>query len=598
MMTDDPLINQQLDEYLIETLLGKGGMARVYRGVDVNLKRYVAIKVIDTPYQSDSDYTMRFEREAQVIAQLSHPNVVQLYRYGKVENFLYMVMQYIQGADLHTILSGYRQDREFMQPDEVRQVTGDVCRALDYVHGQGVIHRDVKPSNILLTQDGRAILSDFGLALLTEIGTLGRIFGSPQYIAPEQAISSARAEARSDLYSLGVILYEIFTGRLPFAAKDPLELAMQHVSNEPPRPSQVRPQISEQIEDFLLKALAKKPEERYPDGAALYAALDQALASAEEAAAALPATLTHLTIPERVKIQTDSEPLPEIKDEGIGERGKGIEADIDAGAVEGKRASEGPNTQPYNPAQRARLGLKEAKTTGDGTAFPADLPPEGVPSTKDREPAGSGRRRPLLIGAAGLVMLLVMIACVGGGLWAGTRLVGGVLIPRWQAVFAPGATQEVQITIPVVPPTSTQEAQITRPVVPPTLPADTATPATGPAANVQLWMEGDNSLFVVNQGPGDLPLAPLQLGNTPSKVLGEEWGVDRLLPGQCVAVWKDYGKSKAPKGLECEELGEHLERPGKDRFWTASFNVYYQGEFVGSCKSKDSVCDVQILAGQ
>ena len=381
-MTDDPLINQQLDEYLIETLLGKGGMARVYRGVDVNLKRYVAIKVIDSPYQRDSDYTMRFEREAQVIAQLSHPNVVQLYRYGKAEDFLYMVMQYIQGADLHTILSGYRQDNESMQPDEVRQVTGDVCRALDYIHGQGVVHRDVKPSNILLTRDGRAILSDFGLALLTEIGTLGRIFGSPQYIAPEQAISSAQAEPRSDLYSLGVILYEIFTGRLPFAAEDPLELAMQHVQKEPPRPRQFRPGISQPIEAFLLKALAKKPEDRYPSGAAFYQALDQALASTEEALAAMPSTISHLTIPERVKIQADSDPLPAIGDQEREENRRGERETGETGEIRetapyqaGARLQPGgaavtpengsaaePETMPYDAEQREGLGLRSRQS--------------------------------------------------------------------------------------------------------------------------------------------------------------------------------------------------------------------------------------------
>lgn len=585
-MTDDPLINQQLDEYLIETLLGKGGMARVYRGVDVNLKRYVAIKVIDTPYQSDSDYTMRFEREAQVIAQLSHPNVVQLYRYGKAEDFLYMVMQYIQGADLHTILSGYRKDNESMQPDEVRQVTGDICRALDYIHSRGVVHRDIKPSNILLTQDGRALLSDFGLALLTEIGTLGRIFGSPQYIAPEQAISSARAEPRSDLYSLGVILFEIFTGRLPFAAEDPLELAMQHVSSEPPKPRQLRAEISPSIEAFLLKALAKKPEDRYPNGAALYQALDQALANAEEAAATMPSTLSHLTIPERVKIQTDSDPLPAIGDQ---ERER-----IGHGEEETGGTGETWETAPYQAEARFVPGAAVA-TPNNPPAEPAlNIPSEAEPPPTEEKPARQRNRRPLLIGMAGLAMLLVILACVGGGLWVGTRFVGGFIIPRWQEALAPAATQ-----VNLAPP-STQDVQVTQPAIPSTVTPAIATPGTGTAAavNIELLMSGSDSLFLINQGPADLLLSPLQLGNTPSKVLGSEWGVDRLLPGQCVAVWKDYGKSKAPKGVDCEELGEHLQRPGKDRFWETSFNVYYQDKFVGSCKDKAKVCDVQFPAGQ
>jgi serine/threonine protein kinase len=214
-----------------------------------------------------------------VIAQLSHPNVVPLYRYGEIDGFLYMVMPYIDGSDLHSLLSGYRKDGEFMEPDDVLHIVQDMCQALDYVHSKGVIHRDIKPGNILLDKQGRAYLSDFGLALITEVGTLGEIFGSPQYISPEQTVSSAKAEARSDLYSLGVILYEIFTGRLPFEDKNPIEQAMKHLKHPVPPPRSLRPEISPQVEAVILKLLAKKPEDRYPNGAALFKALSAALRS-------------------------------------------------------------------------------------------------------------------------------------------------------------------------------------------------------------------------------------------------------------------------------------------------------------------------------
>src|SRR5260370_42500091 len=206
-MTDDSLLGRQLDEYRLEALLGQGGMARVYRGLDTRLKRHVAIKVIDTPFRADSDYEMRFEREAQAVAQLDHPHIVRLYRYGEADGLLYMAMQYIEGADLGFVLASYRADGDFMRSEDARRIVREVCLALDYAHSRGVIHRDVKPSNIVLDKQGRAILTDFGLSLLTEIGTRGQILGSPHYIAPEQAISSARAVPQSDLYSVGVILY-------------------------------------------------------------------------------------------------------------------------------------------------------------------------------------------------------------------------------------------------------------------------------------------------------------------------------------------------------------------------------------------------------
>jgi serine/threonine protein kinase len=233
---------------------------------------------------------------------------VPLYRYGEIDGFLYMVMQYIDGSDLHTVISSYRNDEEFMEPEDILHIIGDICQALDYVHAKGVIHRDIKPSNILLDKEGRAYLSDFGLALNTEVGTLGEIFGSPQYISPEQAVSSAKAEARSDLYSLGVILYEIFTGRLPFEDKDPIEQAMKHINQPVPPPRSLRPEISPQVEAVILKVLAKNPEDRYPNGAALFKALSAALKSRVEPEAPPPSTISSLTIAERVRLQTTTRP--------------------------------------------------------------------------------------------------------------------------------------------------------------------------------------------------------------------------------------------------------------------------------------------------
>lgn len=309
-MPNDSLIGRRLDEYRLEALLGQGGMARVYRGLDVGLKRWAAIKVIDAPFRADSDYIKRFELEAQAIAQLEHPHIVRLYRYGEAKELLYMAMQYVEGAPLSELLASYRAEGDFIEPSEASRIIREVCLALDYAHREGVIHRDVKPANIILTKQGSAILTDFGLALLTDVGTRGEIFGTPHYMAPEQAMSSAGVVPQSDLYAVGVILYEMFTGRVPFDAATPLDVAMLHMSEPPPRPRQFRADIKPALEKVILKALAKDPRQRYSNGAALTEAVEQALKAPRTKAA--PAARPRKSIPERVAVSMARRPLPPL----------------------------------------------------------------------------------------------------------------------------------------------------------------------------------------------------------------------------------------------------------------------------------------------
>ena len=276
----EQLIGQHLDAYCLEALLGSGGMANVYRGVDVRLKRTVAIKVIRAPWNNRAEHAMRFKREAQAIAQLEHPNIVRLYQYGDANGLLYMAMEYVEGRDLHHLLKEWHANPAASTPKIMCRIVREICTALDYAHSRGIIHRDVKPSNILIDARGRAVLADFGLVLLTDLGTGGTVFGSPQYIAPEQIISSASAVPQSDLYGMGVILYRMWTGRLPFNDPNPMVLAMQHMSEEPPSPRQICPDISPALEAVLLKALAKNSADRYASGAALTDALERAILGA------------------------------------------------------------------------------------------------------------------------------------------------------------------------------------------------------------------------------------------------------------------------------------------------------------------------------
>lgn len=277
-MFTDPFIGRQLANFRIERIIQRGGMAQVYFGLDVKLQRPVAIKVIDTFYRENPVYARRFIEEARMVATWSHENIIRIHYADDENGMYYFVMEYIDGSDLGHLLLDYTRRGEFIPYDEVIRIGRGIAAALDYAHEQGVIHRDVKPSNVMVAKDGRVVLMDFGLALSLQGGSIGEAFGTPQYIAPEQANRSADAVPQSDIYSLGVILYELLTGTIPFDDPSAAALVIQHLLHEPPTPSQINPALSQAVDQVLLKALRKKPEERYATGAELVEALEDALA--------------------------------------------------------------------------------------------------------------------------------------------------------------------------------------------------------------------------------------------------------------------------------------------------------------------------------
>lgn len=276
-MIADPLIDRQLDNYRIERLLGRGGMASVYYATDVRLNRPVAVKVLDTHFRDQEKYHVRFIREARAVATWRHEHIVQIYYAGEADGLYYFAMEYIDGTTLSQILADQKTQGKLLPPDEVLHYGRAIASALDYAHQKGVIHRDVKPLNVLVAKDGRIVLSDFGLALDTVEGSLGEVFGTAHYTAPEQARRSNAAIPQSDLYSLGVILYEMLTGELPFDDPSPTSVALQHITLDPPAPCSINPNLSKAVEAVLLKALSKKPERRYQTGAALMDALEAAM---------------------------------------------------------------------------------------------------------------------------------------------------------------------------------------------------------------------------------------------------------------------------------------------------------------------------------
>lgn len=278
----DSLLGDRLGNYEIRSLIGRGGMARVYEAFDTQLHRRAAIKVVDVPVSDETEITDRFFREARAVANLSHPHIVTVYAFGNERGVYYLAMRYLEGKTLADLLRRHRQQQTHFAPNEMLQIVDDVCSALDYAHEHGIIHRDVKPSNIMVDEKGRAVLMDFGLLL--EGGadnTLGTAFGTPRYISPEQALASQQAVRQSDVYSIGIVVYEMLTGRTPFEGGTALELALAHVNQPPPLPSDFAPNIPERAEAVLLKVLAKLPEDRYRTAMDFARALREAYVKAD-----------------------------------------------------------------------------------------------------------------------------------------------------------------------------------------------------------------------------------------------------------------------------------------------------------------------------
>ena len=280
MVLSDPLIGKQLGDYRIDSLAGARGDGARLPGLRSETPRYAAVKVIDTNLlakDNEEEYRLRFQREARAIAHLNHPNIVGVYQFGEVGVLYYMAMVFIEGRDLGQILKEHAANGTLMPHDQVLHVVHDIGSALDYAHSAGVIHRDIKPSNIMIKLNHQAVLTDFGLALSVPEGTLGNTFGSAYYIAPEQAISSANAVPQSDLYSLGVVLYQMLTGKVPFDDPSAMSVALMHMSEPPPPPRSVNADLSSQVEAVVLKALEKEPSKRYRSGDELVRALTAAL---------------------------------------------------------------------------------------------------------------------------------------------------------------------------------------------------------------------------------------------------------------------------------------------------------------------------------
>lgn len=271
--TTDKYIGKILDDrYEIIELIGSGGMANVYKALCHRLNRYDAVKIMRDETAANTELRRRFRAESQAVAMLSHPNIVSVYDVSHSDDVEYIVMELIDGITLKQ----YLQKKSVLDPSEVLDFTIQTAKALEHAHSKGIIHRDIKPQNIMLLKDGMIKVADFGIASLenTVEENNGETVGSVHYIAPEQARGEA-PDARSDIYSLGIVMYEMLTGRLPYVGNSDVEVAVKHMNTDPVTPRDIVPSIPEELERICLKAMNSNIDERYQTASEMLADLEQ-----------------------------------------------------------------------------------------------------------------------------------------------------------------------------------------------------------------------------------------------------------------------------------------------------------------------------------
>jgi len=582
MVYADPLLGRTLAHYRLDRLLGRGGMARVYFGWDIRLHRPVAIKVMDERYRDNPAYTARFVREARAVASWNHPHISKVFFAGEEDGWPFFVMEYVHGLDLQQLLRRYTEKGELLPHADVLRIGRAVAEALDYAHHKGVIHRDVKPSNVIVEDDGRVVLTDFGLAMNVAQGTLGEVFGSPHYIAPEQARNSAEAVPQSDLYSLGVMLYEMLTGVLPFDDPSPTALALKHLTADPPSPRQINPALSPEVEAVLYRALAKRPEQRYRSGKALIDALQQAL------------------VPGAVQAQPAAAPT-----------------------LPGQAEKTEPRQEGNGRPTLSRVGMTEMVNDYLSGQSTARSPGNGPPPTY-AGPVGPYPTRPPAALAGGFrgwavgCFILLLIASLAGGLALGYAYsrqrrpglaVGQTATPTPTMTATepaasetpppPSPTVETPEASPTLGPTATWTLTPTPTGTATFTPTSTPRPTLDPNAEYHiLFLRLRGDLYLLNLGETDFPLERLELRNARGSLQGEEWDLEELRPGACVAAL-ELGRGESPepgivisiRGERCEPTGKPITRRTNNAFWNSTFEVYFSDELAGRCEGEVNVCE-------
>ncbi|MBC8099110.1 MAG: protein kinase [Armatimonadetes bacterium] len=408
--SNSALVGSTMGQYRLEQMLASGGMARIYKATDTNLDRIVAVKVLMRELiDMDDSMIERFEREAKAVAALEHDSIIRIYDYRRHDDLYYIVMNYVEGYDLADLLNQYRREGKFLEIDRALKIMMQVAAALDFAHAAGIIHRDVKPSNVLLDKNDKATLTDFGLVLRQSVDkTLGTAFGTPRYISPEQALASEKSVPQSDVYSLAVVMYEILTGDMLFKADTPMQIALSHISEPPPKPRSINPNIPEAVEVEILKAHAKDPLSRHRTATEFINAVRAAYGTST------PATAPALDA--RTLVFTDT---PEVRQAVVNRQ---------------------PLTPPASKTPILSMGVKGKPATPESAAVLAqwdDAPAAAVtaPSRKLPLPLVAGG-----LGALGVIAVLALVLLRGGSSPSLTLMSGITQPPRTTAPATPVGT--------------------------------------------------------------------------------------------------------------------------------------------------------------
>ncbi|MGA5217681.1 protein kinase domain-containing protein [Streptomyces cinereoruber] len=397
--------------YQLRDLLGEGGMASVYLAYDSALDRQVAIKTLHTELGREQSFRERFRREAQAVAKLSHTNIVSVFDTG--EDTLdgavmpYIVMEYVEGQPLGSVLAADVRQYGAMPADKALKVTADVLAALEVSHEMGLVHRDIKPGNVMTTKRGVVKVMDFGIARAMQSGVTsmtqtGMVVGTPQYLSPEQALGRA-VDARSDLYSVGIMLFQLLTGRLPFDADSPLAIAYAHVQEEPVAPSSVNRSLTPAMDALVARALRKNPNERFPSAAAMR---DECLRILSAGQTGAPVIVTGGPVSSGAGVGSAVFP-PVGQTPPPGPHSHGVQQPY---------MPPTPQPGPYGPATPAPAPSygypQQAPTPAPYAQTPAPAPyaPQThAPQTHVPAPAGGGSRRntPVIVGAIAVAVLAI-----------------------------------------------------------------------------------------------------------------------------------------------------------------------------------------------
>jgi hypothetical protein len=465
--------------YKIQEILGQGGMSAVYKALDPNLQRVVAIKMIHPHLSEDPKFISRFEEEARSVAQLRHPNITQVFDFNHDGDVYYMVQEFLPGETLQERLRRLNRDGRRMPLAEVIRYTLDICSAMGYAHERGLIHRDIKPANIMLDVQGKAILMDFGIVKIvggSSHTTTGAVVGTAMYMSPD-VIRGQAPDARSDIYSLGVTLFEMVSGRAPFQADSAMSLMMMHLHDPLPDLHGLRPETPDDLIAIIEKSLAKSRDERYHTaqemGAALKRVLDRLEGGSGQGLAQVvhpPARLSPNQAATTLEPQASGAAQPEVKP---------------ARQPEGtlREAELAQRVQPQSQAA-ASSPVNVGPTRMEAAASRPATPPGGYPATPQGQPITGLSAKPALLAGGGAALVLILLCLVAGGIGGAYLLNRGGFFARASEtpVETPAVTQTGLAAAPVVTdPTASPTPQLS---ATPTLPAPTATPEYIPTATV------------------------------------------------------------------------------------------------------------------